>query len=371
MTHSDAIPSSPDVIIIGAGVAGSLTARLLAEADVKVAILDPAPPSLPNQQRRGALYMKPAVDYNPETRFAHQAFGAASSFYSRLQAEHPGTHFWFPTGTLALAWSERERQRQDKLLARNHWDPTFLEPITAGQACELSGLDVAAPGLWFPGGGHMHVDALRHAALSHPLIQTLHLAVDPGWIQATKETWQLSLPEGTRLETRTLVIATGAQTSQWAPELPLGSIRGQLTTFPFTGAAPAVALSGAGYALPPYEGSVCVGATFDRDSGNAGPDTDSDRANLDNLARWLPALAQQLEGRKAAGHWVGFRSTAPDHMPVAGALKDRYVVAGLGGKGLMYAPLLAEHLTAMIQDSSSPLAPELAQRLTPARLIKG
>ncbi|XOZ34309.1 FAD-dependent 5-carboxymethylaminomethyl-2-thiouridine(34) oxidoreductase MnmC [Halomonadaceae bacterium KBTZ08] len=371
MTHSDAIPPSPGVIIVGAGVAGSLTARLLAEAGIKVAIMDPTLPSPLNQQRRGALYMKPAVDYNPETRFAHQAFGAASRFYSRLQGEHPDINFWFPTGTLALAWSEREQERQDKLLARNHWDPAFLEPVTAREACEICGLDVTASGLWFPGGGHMRVDALRQAALTHPLIKTHHLQVEPDRIQASAQGWQLPLPEGERLEAQTLVIAAGAGAPAWAPELPLGRIRGQLTTFPCTGPGPAVAVSGAGYALPPYEGRVCVGATFDRDSDNAGPDSNSDRDNLNNLARWLPALAQQLEGAENAGHWVGFRSTTPDHMPVAGALKDHYIVAGLGGKGLMYAPLIAEHLTAMIQAKPSPLAPELSQRLTPERFHKG
>ncbi|WP_077531224.1 FAD-dependent 5-carboxymethylaminomethyl-2-thiouridine(34) oxidoreductase MnmC [Vreelandella utahensis] len=370
MASHDATDPQRRVIIIGAGVAGSLAARRLAESGIQVTMLDPALPFPLDPERRGALYMKPAVDYNPETRLAHQAFLAAPEFYTRLQTEHPEIDFWSGTGTLSLAWNEREQQRQEKLLARNQWNPEFLEPVDSDRASLLSGLELGVPGLWFPGGGHIRVDALRQAALSHPLIRVITAVADGGRIQPDTDFWRLALPEGGTLEASTLVVATGAATNEWAPNLPLGRIRGQLTTLPATSAAPKVALAGAGYALPPFHGRVCVGATFDRDSGLGTPDAPSDRANIENLGHWLPALAGQLEENHDPGHWVGFRSTTPDHMPVAGHLNDRFVLAGLGGKGLMYAPLLAEHLTALISGSPSPLPADAAQRVSPLRFFK-
>ena len=370
MASHDASDPQPGVIIAGGGVAGSLAARRLAESGIQATVLDPAPPSPPDPERRGALYMKPAVDYNPETRFAHQAFQVASEFYTHLQTQHPGIDFWSPTGTLSLAWNQREQQRQQKLLARNQWDPDFLEPVDSDRASLLSGLELEIPGLWFPGGGHIRVDALRQAALGHPMIRTITAAADGNRIQASADSWQVALPEGETLEASTLIVATGAQTTEWAPDLPLGRIRGQLTTLPTLLSTPHVALAGAGYALPPFSGRLCVGATFDRDSDLETPDPLSDQANLENLGHWLPTLANQLEGNRGSGHWVGFRSTTPDHMPVAGQLNGRFVLAGLGGKGLMYAPLLAAHLAALVSGTPSPLPADTAQRVSPQRFAR-
>ncbi|MFO7788688.1 MAG: FAD-dependent 5-carboxymethylaminomethyl-2-thiouridine(34) oxidoreductase MnmC [Halospina sp.] len=370
MASYDATDPNQGVIIAGGGVAGSLAARRLAENGTPVTVLDPAPPYPPDPERRGALYMKPAVDYTPETRLAHQAFLAASEFYTRLQAEHPDIDFWSPTGTLSLAWNEREQQRQAKLLARNQWDPEFLEPVDSDRASLLSGFELEVPGLWFPGGGHLRVDALRQAALSHPLIRVITTVAGGDRVRPDTDCWRLCLPEGGTLEASTLIVAAGAATYEWALDLPLGRIRGQLTTLPTTSESPRVALAGAGYALPPFDGRICVGATFDRGSDLETPDAPSNRTNLENLGHWLPALADRLEGNHEPGHWVGFRSTTPDHMPVAGQLNGRFVLAGLGGKGLMYAPLLAEHLTALISGMPSPLPADTSQRVSPSRFLR-
>lgn len=369
MVPCDATGSSPDVIILGAGVGGALAARVLAGAGLRTAVVDPEPPFPAVSERRGALYMRPAVDYNPETRFAHQAFRAASDYYTHLQADHPDIDFWYPTGTLSLAWHEREQQRQHRLLARNRWSPAFLEPVSAREASRLSGLPVEVPGLWFPAGGHIHVDGLRRAALSHPLIGVYPAAASPDHVQGEPGRWTVTLASGEPVSAGTLVCAMGARTHEWAPALPLNRIRGQLTTLPATTSTPRVAVAGAGYALPPLAGRVCVGATFDRDSAHETADAASDRTNIDHLAQWFPSLAEQLRVSDTPGHWVGFRSTTPDHMPVAGPHEGRFILAGMGGKGLVYAPLLAEHIAAGISGAPSPLEPDTDNRINPARFM--
>lgn len=370
MPPPDATESSPDAIILGAGVGGALTARIFAESGLRVVVVDPAPPAPNATPRRGALYVRPAVDYSPETRFAHQAFLAASAFYSRLQAEHPGNAFWYPTGTLSLAWNEREQHRQSKLLARNRWDPAFLQPVSAESASSLSGLDVNVPGLWFPAGGHLRVDSLRRTALDHPLVSLRVAAAHTGNLHEQPDgRWHLELPDGDRVCAGTLICATGAATREFAHGLPLGAIRGQLTTLPVTRPVPRVALSGAGYALPPLDGRVCLGATFDRESDQEAADPASDQTNLDTLSQWLPALTQLLGTARRPGQWVGFRSTTPDHMPVAGHWEGLTVLAGMGGKGLVYAPILAHHLAAAQSGAPSPIEPELERRLSPARFL--
>ncbi|MGM0451119.1 MAG: FAD-dependent 5-carboxymethylaminomethyl-2-thiouridine(34) oxidoreductase MnmC [Pseudomonadota bacterium] len=367
MPSNDATDWSPDAIILGAGVGGALTARLLADSGIRTAVTDPSPPSATESERRGALYIRPAVDYSPETRFAHQAFLAASAFYTQLQERQPENHFWYPTGTLSLAWHEREQQRQQKLLSRNHWSSDFLQPVSAREAASLSGLPVEVPGLWFPAGGHIHVDRLRRAALNHPLIHVYPEALRPEDVQGEPGRWTITPSDGNPISANTLVCAMGAGTDEWAPGLPLGRIRGQLTALPTTGWTPQVAVAGAGYALPPLAGRLCVGATFDRNSTREAPDAASDQANIDNLAQWFPSLAEQLRVVDTLGHWVGFRSTTPDHMPVAGRHDGGFILAGMGGKGLVYAPLLARHIAAGILGETSPLDADIDNRVSPAR----
>ena len=164
--------STNQVVVVGAGVAGVLIARALAERDLAVTVVDPAPPAAAQEPaRQGALYVKPAVDYSPETQFAHLAFLHAADFYSRLQAQHPTHAFWHQTGTLQLAWNERERKRQEKLIARNNYGPDFLRAVSAGTASKLSGIDLLQGGLWFPRGGHLLHSGLLCAALDHPRIR--------------------------------------------------------------------------------------------------------------------------------------------------------------------------------------------------------
>ncbi len=216
----------------------------------------------------------------------------------------------------------------------------------------------------------MQVDSLRRAALSHERITTYPTTAPPGQLQGGPGQWRLPLSNGVTLSADTLIVAAGAGTGSWAPDLPLSRIRGQLTTLAAPGAGPRVAVAGGGYALPPLDGRVCVGATFDRNSTHEGADAASDRANLESLAQWFPALAERIDDRDTSGHWVGFRSTTPDHMPIAGHKDGRLLLAGMGGKGLVYAPLLAAYITAAISGTPSPLDDDTGNRISPARFTR-
>lgn len=358
-------------LVIGAGIAGVLVARALADHGFDVAVIDPELPRTgQDPARRGALYVKPAVEYSPETRFAHQAFLHAGAYYSRLQAEHPGSPFWYQTGTLQLAWTEREAKRQDKLLARNDYAPGFLQPVSQHTASELAGIDLPCGGLWFPNGGHLLHSALRCAALDHPLIRSLeaHTTGNPTRSR-TSSNWQVRLDTGETVEAGTVVVAAGASTADWFPRLPLGRIRGQITRLDAVEPPLKATISGAGYALPPLEGAQSIGATFDRDCGDPAVRDDSHRLNLETLNDWFPALGRQFHSGDIRDGWVGFRSTTPDHMPIAGICDGVHLIAGLGGKGLAYAPILAEELARSISGQSPVLDPDLGRRVSPARFL--
>lgn len=357
------------VLVIGAGPAGVVMARTLAERGLDVLVMEPdLPRPFADPARRGALYVKPAVDYSPEARFAHQAFMYAADYYSRLQSRHPETEFWQQTGTLQLAWNTKEASRQDKLVARNAYPDDFLQPVSRQDASQLSGLDLDCGGLWFPAGGHIRHSTLRTAALAHPRITTIEARASGEPAQSEESgNWRIATDTGEQLEAQTVICTTGAATADWFPGLPLGSVRGQITRLKTSAPTPRVTVSGAGYALPPQDGTQCVGATFDRGCHDAQVRDESHRLNLQNLRDWCPGLGTRFNTGDIMDGWVGFRSTTPDHMPIAGRWHGLFLIAGLGGKGLAYAPILARTVAESLLDGEPVLDGDLINRVSPAR----
>ncbi|TDT41593.1 tRNA 5-methylaminomethyl-2-thiouridine biosynthesis bifunctional protein [Halospina denitrificans] len=359
------------VVVIGAGIAGTLAARALAERSMDVAVIEPdLPREGQDPARRGALYVKPAVEYSPETRFAHQAFLHAAEYYSWLQSQHPGSGFWYQTGTLQVAWNEREAERQEKLIARNDYSPDFLQPVSRDTASQLAGIDVPGGGLWFPRGGHLFHSGMRRAALDHPRIRTVQAKVTGRPVKSqTTGNWQVPIDTDAALETRHIVVAAGASTADWFPQLPLGRIRGQITRINAVEPALRATISGAGYALPPLDGAQSIGATFDRDCQDPQVRDESHRLNLQTLNDWFPTLGSRFHSTDIKDGWVGFRSTTPDHMPITGVCDGLHLIAGLGGKGLAYAPILAQEVAHSICGQPSILDPDLGNRVSPKRFL--
>ncbi|MFX4608943.1 FAD-dependent oxidoreductase, partial [Acinetobacter baumannii] len=88
----------------------------------------------------------------------------------------------------------------------------------------------------------------------------------------------------------------------------------------------------------------------------------SDAASARNqatLAAALPALAEVVDQTpaEARGRRVAVRATTPDRLPLCGAWGETglYVLTGLGSRGFCVAPLLGEHLAALIMGRSSPV----------------
>ena len=94
---------------------------------------------------------------------------------------------------------------------------------------------------------------------------------------------------------------------------------------------------------------------------------DDDRRNLETLAGALPALAARVEATEVHSG-AAIRAVTRDRLPVAGRLEDGlYVLGGLGSRGFAVAPLLAEHVAALITGAPSPLPAAGARRVDPLR----
>ncbi len=386
-THSGSLRSSalsgdktenhlPSTTIIGAGIAGALLARNLAERGWPVTVLDiaPAPAAGASGNRQGALYVKLGVDYNTQSQLALSALLHSQRFYRQLNFP-----CWHPSGLLQLAWSPGEADRQRRFCERNDYPSDVLRQVGLEEARRLSGATVTTGGLWYQNSGWLEPARLCEQLLDHPLI-TLRFDFQVTRLMPCNGRWHVSGEGKAEIATERVVLCAGHQIPKLLPvfgDFRFKSIRGQVTSLSEeTVNAPTSVICGPCYLNPAHQGQCLTGATFDLRDPSPDLKTSSHEENLDQLSAIVPQLwtagrpaSDQLDGR------VAFRCTTHDYQPATGPLTDQSgkvlegidLLTGFGSKGLAYAPLLAEYLADYITGQPCALPDSLACRVQPDR----
>jgi tRNA 5-methylaminomethyl-2-thiouridine biosynthesis bifunctional protein len=363
-------------VIIGAGIAGSLLARNLAERGRSVTVLDagPAPASGASGNSQGALYVKLGVDFNHQSQLALSALLYSQRFYPHCCADQ-----WHQTGLLQMTWSDQELDRQQRFWARNTYPRQVVRPVDKAEASGLTGTDLPAGGLWYPHCGWLEPDNLCRHLLNHPRIQARFDFRVTRFVPRHGR-WFVSGSHSASETCDRLVFCAGHETPELIAafgEFRLKPIRGQVTSLPETSIKqPKAVICGSRYLNPAYRGQCLTGATFDLHDSSPQVSSYSHLENLNQLENNVPGIwtdqkpsTTDIEGR------VAFRCTTHDYQPVVGQLTDTngqgleglFLFTGLGSKGLAYAPLLAEFLADRLTGQPQALPNSLAQRVAPHR----
>ncbi|WP_299261483.1 bifunctional tRNA (5-methylaminomethyl-2-thiouridine)(34)-methyltransferase MnmD/FAD-dependent 5-carboxymethylaminomethyl-2-thiouridine(34) oxidoreductase MnmC [uncultured Kushneria sp.] len=390
------------IAVIGAGIAGTSTAHALARRGRRVTLIDPTPPgSGASGNRQGALYIRPAVEVNDQSRFYLAALQYTQRFLDRID---PGHHLWHPTGVLQLATSEREAERQRRCL--DHWQlpESVVRGVTREEAARLAGQTLAdgvRHGLYYAGAGWVRPDRLCERLAATAGI-TRHQAALEG-LASTDTGHDLTLSDGTHLSADHVVLACadGATTLPAAAFLPLQAVRGQVSHYQLDerghALSPHCVVCAGGYAPPAREGVQSLGASFSPNDRDLSLRDEDDAFNLTELSHTLPELARVLKETPALPSRSGLRCASPDKSPYAGGLPQvevwrkayaslgfdatrvpdtlgRYqsglwVTLAHGSRGLVSAPLIAELLTSRICDEPLPLPESLVDHLNPGRRL--
>lgn len=375
-SNAAAIATDP-VAIIGAGIAGTLLARNLADRGIPVLLIDKASKagSAASGNAQGALYAKLGIEYNAQAELAAAALSFSQRYYRPWEGD-----FWHPTGLLQLATTAKEAERQRKFCDQNQYPEGFLTPVSAAQASELAGIGIPIEGLWFPKSGWLEPSKACERLSEHPLITTL-FDVEVQNIERLETGWSLQSADDQSLRASRLVIACGHQTAEIAPvtgTLRLKPIRGQVTYLPeATVNPPATVICGSKYLNPVGQGHATIGATFDIRNDNPKVTAEGHQENLDELLRMLPDLpVTQVPAFETLRGRVAFRCTTHDYQPVAGELltesgdkvEGAYLFTGLGSKGLVWGPLLGEYLADKLTGQPACLPTHLTRRIDTLRL---
>jgi len=378
----------PGILVVGSGLAGAFTARSLANRGYRVYVLEAgnqvAAGASGNQQ--GALYIKLAVNWSPHTRYHLASYLFALRAYAQLEAEANG--LWYPTGVLQLAQTPGERLRQQKFLLNTDYPATIVYPVNREAAQQISGVSVAAEGLFFPGGGWCRPASICKALLSHPLISIKTATTVVAHQLNDKSQMLITTAQGAEYSASHIVYCTGntphlsSQQPGFTDAIPVKRIRGQITQaslpehqeFPLK-----TVICGEGYAMPAFNYGGCrqilTGASFHPRRSDASVEAEDNNENFNRL-RALSAdfkrLTESLEKHAEVTGRASVRAALPDYFPAIGQLQPGiYSNLGFGSKGLALAPLAGEIIADLIGGHCPPIEADLLSRLSPGRFNKG
>ena len=352
----------PSVAVIGAGIAGASLVRALTAIGIDPVVVEAETPGAGASGNPAAL-VTPALDAGggARARFYAQAFSRAVDLY---RATGPG--IVASEGVLQLESGERDGPRFDAVAAGDVFEPGALERLDAVAAAAALGYPAQVGAIRFAEGLAVHPPALLDAWLGDArrlCVRAVSLRERDGG------GWTLLDEEGrVLLEADVVCIAAGAQVDALLEQpLPLLPVRGQASWA--EGLDLATAAAWGGYAAP-FGGGLLFGATHDRGRTDTGVDPADHERNLDTLAQALPVLAEAARLIPLGGR-ASIRAAAYDRMPVAGVVAEGlYLLGALGSRGFTTAPLLAEHLAALIAGAPSPMPRDLQATVEPSRLRK-
>lgn len=328
-----------EVVVVGAGLAGTATARRLADKGIGVTLLDRGEGVASGASAIPAAVLHPRLlptasadaiyrlqSYLHAAAWLRDRAGIATTGVLQL-AGHNG-----PSAGDTLASEERTRLHQ---IAEATPDDiaAYADPHAAS---EIAGAPIRAPGLFFPGALTIDGKALA-----------LDLANDPNiTVLPTLDT-----PPGT-----TVVRATGADVAAF-PHLEVRPLAGQLDRFPCD-RPPRLPIVGDGVIVPDAA-SVWAGATYEYRPW------DPDHASQANATRYAGFF--DAEPAPTLNRFRGIRAVTSDRLPVIGADGDTWFNLGHGSHGTITAIFGAEIIASALNGEVAPATSDIRTLLEPAR----
>jgi tRNA 5-methylaminomethyl-2-thiouridine biosynthesis bifunctional protein len=321
-------PDARRAIVVGAGLAGAAAARALAERGLDVVVLDAhGPASGASAAPRAVLSPHLASWQSPQTRIVAQAFLHARATMERIGAPID------PCGLLNPVGADDE-WGFEQAIADWGWPADLLRLIPAAEASALAGTPLGnADGpdgaLLVANAGTTRPAETVRAALAHASI-AVHEGTPIARLRPDGAGWHVDAEDGRSFAADLVVIATAgipggalpempeALASDALPSVPFDATRGQLSTIAFEGSGdlPRTVVSANGFVMPPRDGAVCAGATFERERLAVPATPHDDAINLGHVERLLPRLTAHVPERRGA--WAGIRTSVHDHCPVVG-----------------------------------------------------
>ncbi|MEY4496424.1 MAG: hypothetical protein RL744_1488 [Pseudomonadota bacterium] len=384
-----ALPQHHDIVVIGAGIAGSSIASELLERGQAVCVLDSAPHAA-------------SACSSHAYAIAHPHVGRGAPRLLRLTR----IAFLMAEARWGKAWNQHgifQPNKKDKVFNRNEvasylqslkLDEGMAQALDADKAMQACG--ISQDGIWLPRGASLNLfKATQDALAPHPKL-TCCWNTPVARLEKVNAGWQLIDSHDRPIMTADkVIIAAALETKKLAASidirLPLRPVRGQLSIFSidenssWVPKLPGTAISGDGYCLPAKklpDGSYqwIVGSSFDEGESDLQDWDSSDDFNREQARGLLNYEHGDLSQLQKSGSFVGVRCVAGDRLPIIGALTQRpgiFLATALGSRGALWSALAAKLITAQVLEDDFALlarlgfAADLVAALAPARFFAG
>jgi tRNA 5-methylaminomethyl-2-thiouridine biosynthesis bifunctional protein len=382
-------PQHHDIVVIGAGIAGSSIASELLERGQSVCIVDSAPH--PGSACSSHAYA-----------IAHPHVGRGAPRLLRLtriaflMAEARWGTVWNQHGIFQPNKKDRAFNRDDvaSYLRSLDLDEDMAQALYADDAMQVCG--ISQDGIWLPRGASLNLFEATQDALAPHRKLTCCWNTSVARLEKVDAGWQLIDSQDKAMMTAgKVIIAAALETKRLAASidvrLPLRPVRGQLSIFSidenssWAAKLPRTAISGDGYCLPTKKlpnGNYqwIVGSSFDEGESDLQDWDTSDDFNREQAKGLLNCVEDDLSELQKSGSFVGVRCVAGDRLPIIGALTQRpgiFLATALGSRGALWSALAAKLITAQVLEDDFALlarlgfAADLVAALAPARFFAG
>ncbi|MCG8908885.1 glycine oxidase ThiO [Pseudomonas sp. DP-17] len=359
----------PDMIVVGGGVVGMLTAWTLGQAGAEVVLLERGETGREASWAGGGI-VSPLYPWRYSAAVANLAHWS-QDFYpllgDRLLADtglDPEVHvtglYWLDLDdqTEALAWAKAN----GRPLSEVDIDAVHEAVPVLGQgfarAVYMSGVaNVRNPRL---------AKALREALVRLPNVSVREQVEVTGFLHKGERVTGVRTEQGD-FTAGSVVLAAGAWSGQLLArlglELPVEPVKGQMILYR---CAPdflsSMVLAKGRYAIPRRDGHILVGSTLEFAGFDKTPSNEALSGLRASAEELLPALAEM----EPVNHWAGLRPGSPQGIPFIGEVPGHqglWLNTGHYRNGLVLAPASCQLLVDLMQKrqpiiEAAPYSPE-------------
>ena len=347
------------VLIIGGGVIGFLSALELAKADVDVVLLERGQTGKEASWAGGGIVspLYPCRYSQPVTQLATWA----QDYYPQLANEIIAACGIDPelTQTGLLMLDAKDAEKALAWAQENHRPMVSIDSQQVYQQ-EMNLREGFNSGLWMPEVSNIRnprlLKALKAWLQSHPRV-TLLEENEVTNFEITDDRVTGVFTQHDRITADSFVIAAGAWSGQLLAKLgvtlPVEPVRGQMLLFKDCAhLIKSIVLTDGKYLIPRRDGRLLVGSTLEKVGFDKRTTTEGKELLLKAAYKLLPALQDfSLEA-----HWAGLRPAAPNGIPFIGQVprfSNLYINAGQYRNGLVLAPASAKLLSDILLSRKS------------------
>ncbi|QGV81063.1 glycine oxidase ThiO [Streptomyces ficellus] len=375
-------PRTSDVLVVGGGIIGLVTAWRTAQRGLRVAVVDPEPGGGAAQVAAGMLAAVTELHYGEETLLGLNLESARRypRFVAELREASGGMDVGHRScGTLAVALDADDRAHLRELHALQQRSGLESQWLTGRECRRLE--PMLAPGV--RGGlrvdGDHQVDPRRLTAALVAACERSGVTVHRAWAErlvvSRERAAGVVLDDGTELAAGQVVLAAGSLSGRLGgvPDEvlpPVRPVKGQVLRLsvppayaPFLSRTVRAVVRGSHvYLVPRENGELVVGAT----SEELGWDTTVTAGGVYELLRDAHELVPGITELPLTETRAGLRPGSPDNAPLLGptALPGLHLATGHYRNGVLLTPVTGDVMATVLTTGE---LPEEARAFAPAR----